>query len=47
MPNSEPSSSVELQKIEDYNNRIKELCTIQKIGKEKAIKILNFLNLNN
>ena len=37
----------ELQKIENYNNRIKELCTIQKIGKEKAIKILNFLNLNN
>jgi ERCC4-type nuclease len=36
----------ELQKIEDYNNKIKELCKIQKIGKEKAIKILKFLNLN-
>ncbi len=36
----------ELQKIENYNDRIKELCKIQKIGNEKAIKILNFLNLN-
>jgi len=45
--NSMPILINELQKNEDYNNRIKELCTIQKIGKEKAIKILNFLNLNN
>tara|TARA_Y100000389_G_scaffold112756_1_gene109866 strand:- start:987 stop:1730 length:744 start_codon:yes stop_codon:yes gene_type:complete len=45
--NSMPILINELQKIEDYSNRIKELCTIQKIGKEKAIKILKFLNLNN
>lgn len=36
----------EIQKIENYNDRIKELCKIQKIGNEKAIKILKFLNLN-
>lgn len=44
--NSMPTLINELQKIQDYNDRIKELCKIQKIGNEKAIKILKFLNLN-
>jgi len=45
--NSMPTLINELQKIEHYNDKIKELCKIQKIGNEKAIKILKFLNLNN
>lgn len=44
--NSMPTLINELQKIENYNDRIKELCEIKKVGNEKAIKILKFLNLN-
>lgn len=36
----------ELQKIKNYDDRIKELCKIKKIGNEKAIKILKYLNLD-
>ena len=44
--NSMPILINELQKIENYDNRIKELCTIEKIGIEKAKKILEYLNIN-
>lgn len=44
--NSMPTLINELQKIKNYNDRIKELCEIKKVGNEKAIKILKFLNLN-
>lgn len=43
---SMPTFINEMQQINDCNLRIKELCKIEKIGNEKAKKILEFLKLD-